>query len=168
MKTSLAVRLEELIRGTDDKKFLQIYNDLLDFKKIHFIEFKIINRISLLNDLVNIIEDEKEARTGIEEITSTKARTKINKLTKPLTTKDQRNDSVKENEKTEDYKNISFKGSDFKSILLYVIIVHIFGFVFMWGYNQYLENMESRAKGELQTSTFMSPSYSLAKKDSQK
>lgn len=166
MKTSLAVRLEELIRGTDDKKFLQIYNDLLDFKKIHFIEFKIINRISLLNDLVNIIEDEKEARAGIEQITSTKAQTEINKPTntknKPPIMEDWKRKWIEENEETEDiedHKDMPLKRSDFKSILLCVIIVHIIGFAFMWGYNKYLENIEYGAKKDLQASAFMYPLF---------
>lgn len=164
MKTSLAVRLEELIRGTDDKKFSQIYKDLLDFKKIHFIEFKIINRISLLNDLVNIIEDEMEVREHLAIVkvrdgqdSPTKAK---QEPTKPLVTEDWKQQWIEENEEP---KKTS-KGSDFRLVFLYVIIAHVLGFVFMWGYNQYRENLELRIQKDLQASASIYPAFPEYKK----
>jgi hypothetical protein len=143
MKTSLAVRLEELIRGTDDKKFFQIYNDLMDFKKVHFIEFKFINRISLLNDLVNIIEDEMDLRDGIEQMAVAKVKKDIEDFEKPKSNKKQKVvEDWKQSwmEENEQPVETSAK-SDFKMIMLCVVIIHIMGFSVLWGYNQYQENV---------------------------
>lgn len=154
MKTSLAVRLEELIRGTDDKKFFQIYNDLMDFKRIHFIEFKFINRISLLNDLVNIIEDEMDLRDGIEQMAVAKVKKDIEDFEKPKASKkrkvveDWKQSWIEENEQPVE----TSAKSDFKMIMLCVIFIHIMGFSVLWGYNQYKENVrlkeEKIAKAE--------------------
>jgi hypothetical protein len=169
MKTSLAVRLEELIRGTDDRKFFRIYQDLLDFKKIHFIEFKLINRISLLNDLVNIIEDEMEVREGIEQLAIQKARldvdnvTKTKKSSKPPIVEDWKQKWIEENEEPEETST----KSDFKTIFLWVIIAHVLGFVFMWGYNQYKENVQLKQQRELHASAQpypLFPDYNKTKK----
>lgn len=154
MKTSLAVRLEELIRGTDDRKFFQIYQDLMDFKKVHFIEFKFINRISLLNDLVNIIEDEMDVRDGIEQLAIQKAKLDVDNVIKPKKTskppvvEEWKRKWIEENEEP---KETSTK-SDFKTIMLWVILIHFMGFVFMWGYNQYKENVRLKEQRELQAS----------------
>lgn len=151
MKTSLAVRLEELIHGTDDRKFMQIYRDLMDFKKAHFIEFKIINRISLLNDLVNIIEDEMEMRNNIQQLASEKTKVSMEKIykpkkqTKPLITENWQEDWIEENNETEKIT----KNSDFKSILLWVIIFHVVSFAVMWGYNQYKDNVQANENKRL-------------------
>lgn len=67
MKTSLAVRLEELIENTSDKQFNRIYNDLRDYQKKHFIEFNLMKSISLMDDLVNTIEEQQIFRSKLKK-----------------------------------------------------------------------------------------------------
>jgi hypothetical protein len=67
MKTSLAVRFEELIENTSDKQFNRIYNDLRDYQKKHFIEFNLMKSISLMDDLVNTIEEQQIFRSKLKK-----------------------------------------------------------------------------------------------------
>jgi hypothetical protein len=67
MKTSLAVRLEELIENTSDKQFNRIYTDLKDYQKKHFIEFNLMKSISLMDDLVNTIEEQQIFRSKLKK-----------------------------------------------------------------------------------------------------
>jgi hypothetical protein len=153
--TTLATAIEDLIRKSDDKKFFQIYRGLMDFKRTHFIEFKIINRISLLNDLVEIIEDEMEVRDGIEKLAIEKAKLDIDevinpepKTARPPIVEDWKRKWMEENEPP---KETSSK-SDFRTIMIYVIIVHAMGLMYMWGYNQYKENVRLKEQRELHAS----------------
>ena len=67
MKTSLACRIEELIEQSSDKQFNKIYTDLKDYEKKHCIEFRLMKKISLMDDLVNIIEEQKEIRQSLKK-----------------------------------------------------------------------------------------------------
>ena len=67
MKTSLAVRFEELIENTSDKQFNRIYSDLRDYQKKHFIEFNLMKSISLMDDLVNTIEEQQIFRSKLKK-----------------------------------------------------------------------------------------------------
>ena len=135
MKTSLAVRLEELIKKTDDSKFFQIYKDFLDFKRIHFIEFNLINRISLMNDIVEIIESEMELRNGIEKL-AIQRMNQENQMKKKETVESDvdewKNKWIEENEPP---KETSMK-SDFKKIITYVVCAHIFVLSAIFIYNK--------------------------------
>lgn len=153
--TTLATAIEDLIRKSDDKKFFQIYRGLMDFKRTHFIEFKFINRISLLNDLVDIIEDEMEVRDGIEKLAIEKAKLDIEeivnpqpKMSKPPIVEEWKRKWIEENEKPVE---TSVK-SDFKTIMMYVIIAHVVGLTYLWGYNQYKENVRLKEQRELHAS----------------
>jgi regulator of replication initiation timing len=117
MKTSLAIRFDELIRNTNDKQFLCIYKDFLSFKRKHFVEFVLMRKISLLDDIANIIEMQMEERENIENL----ANEKVGEIFE-----EEPKEAWKKNWKEEnEVKQIKPQISEFKKVLLYVIGFHV-------------------------------------------
>lgn len=132
MKTSLASRLEELIEHSSDKQFNKIYTDLKDYEKRHCLEFRIMKKISLMDDLVNIIEEQKEMRQNIKN----EAKEISDKCLEFLSENPQP-EVVKPEESWMTWwrKPSPVPSSIFKQTLLSVVFVHISLILFMVVYN---------------------------------
>lgn len=162
MKTSLASRFEELIEHSSDKQFNKIYTDLKDYEKKHCIEFRFMKKISLMNDLVNIIEEQKEIRQGIKN----EAKKVTDKCFEILSEIPQ-HETVKPEESWMTWwrKPLQPSSSIFKQTLLSVVIVHISLILFMIAYNTIKPSPEPLPQAHPQIHqepTYQTPVYDAA------
>lgn len=135
MKTQFITDLENILKETDERKFLGLYKSFLNFRRSHFVEFILLKKISIINEINELMEDEMNCRNGIEKLALEKVSdTEI--LIKGT-------DKIKKewNEKNEIPVETSMK-SDFKKIVMYVAAFHICLVSSLILYNVFASNKE--------------------------
>jgi hypothetical protein len=118
MKTQFITDMENILKETEEKKFLGLYKSYLNLRRSHFVEFALLKKVSIINEINELMEEEMNCRNGIEKLALEKVSdTEIlikgtEKIKKEWTAK---------NEIPEE---TSMK-SDFKKIVMYVAAFHI-------------------------------------------
>ena len=118
MKTQFITDMGNILKQTDEKKFLGLYKSYLNFRRSHFVEFALLKKISIINEINELMEEEMNCRNGIEKLALEKVSdTEI--LIKGT-------DKIKKEwvETNEIPRETSIK-SDFKKIVMYVAAFHI-------------------------------------------
>jgi hypothetical protein len=118
MKTQFITELENILKEIDEKRFLGLYKSFLNFRRSHFVEFVFLKKISIINEINELMEDEMNCRNGIEKLALEKVSdTEI--IIKGT-------DKIKREwkEKNEIPEETSMK-SDFKKIVMYVAAFHV-------------------------------------------
>lgn len=123
----METKIGELIRQTDDIRFLGIYKEFLSFRRRHFVEYHLLKRIPLIESMMQTIEEEMDKRSEIEEL----AEEKVEQIL-PVQIEEENEEEKWKKQWKEENKNPSSSSlkDDFKKILLYVAAFHIciFGF----------------------------------------
>lgn len=110
--------MQNILKETEEKKFLGLYKSYLNLRRSHFVEFALLKKVSIINEINEIMEEEMNCRNGIEKMAIDKVSdTEI--LIKGT-------EKIKKEwlEKNEIPRETSIK-SDFKKIVMYVAAFHI-------------------------------------------
>lgn len=135
MKTQFITNLEDIIKNTEEKQFLGLYKSYLNFKRSHFIEFSFLNKISIINEINELMEDEMNCRNGIEKL----ALEKVSETELFIKGKENIKNEWIESNKPKVESSIQ---SDFKRIFMYVAAFHICLLSSMILYNVLFSNKE--------------------------
>lgn len=119
---NMEMKICDLIRQTDDIKFLGIYKEFLSFRRKHFVEYHIIKKIPFIESMIETIEDEMDRRESIEDM----AKSKLEEIFPEENYQEENEESWKKEWRKENEKQPcdSIK-NDFKRILLYVVCFHV-------------------------------------------
>ena len=110
--------MQNILKETEEKKFLGLYKSYLNLRRSHFVEFTLLKKVSIINEINELMEEEMNCRNGIEKMAIDKVSDDeilikgTNKLKKEWL------------EKNEIPRETSIK-SDFNKIVMYVAAFHI-------------------------------------------
>jgi uncharacterized protein YqhQ len=146
----MELKIGELITQTNDIQFFGIYKEFLSFKRKHFVEYHLLKKIPLIDNLMQIIEIEMDKREDIEKL--------ANEIVEEIVEEKEEENWKKEWRKENETNIESSLTNDFKKILIYVACFHvcIFGFFIVKSFFKE-ENFEKQRIENLQETLYKKP-----------